>query len=104
MPYIIEKLEQKMMDAVSKPESWIERNPAYVDFYNEIAEMRNPHEEAGTHITKSEWKHVARLQTPLEDAQRVVNPEFLKNKRGFYAWLDRNPQYCTYDRRKGRRS
>lgn len=28
----------------------------------------------------------------------ILDPDFMRDKRKFYAWLDRNKQYCTYQR------
>ena len=43
---------------------------------------------------------VAELTVPVEAAARILEPDFLKDKRKFYGWLDRNPRYCKYDRRR----
>jgi hypothetical protein len=103
MPFFVEKLEEKLVDAISAPEGWIQRNPAYAERFDAIAEMRNQHQEQGTRIKTPDWKHVASIIGPLSDVQRFMNPYYLKDKRAFYGWLDRNPEYCVYDRRRGRR-
>ena len=41
------------------------------------------------------------VNVPLFMATRLTEPEFLKDKRKFYAFIDRHPEYCTYQR-KGR--
>jgi hypothetical protein len=101
MAYIVEKMEDQFIDAISKPEMWTDRNPIYSSMFDAIHEMRSPHREAGTNIKSPEWKHVAHITAPLEGAIRLTkNNGFIKDKKAFYAWLDRNPQYCVYDRRK----
>ncbi len=103
MPYIVEKMEEQLVDAIAKPEGWVARDPFYKSFYDSIGLLRNSHQEQGTTLKTPEWKLVARLQTTLDDANRLINADFIRDKRLFYSWLDRNPSYCTYDRRRGRR-
>lgn len=104
MPYIVEKIEDQLVDALSSPASWKERDRGYyTSMYDAIADMRTSHQEQGTTLKTPEWKRVASIQAPLEEAIRITKGEFLKDKKVFYSWLDRNPQYCTYDRRRGRR-
>ena len=104
MAYIVEKLEEKFMDAISKPESWIARDPSYAGLFDDLAYTRNQHQEAGTTIHTPDWKLVAKIVAPLEGALNLVKDSgFIKDKKEFYSWLDRNPRWCAYDRRKGRR-
>ena len=104
MAYIVEKLEEKFMDEISKPDVWIARDPSYAGMFDDLAYTRNQHQEAGTTIKTPDWKLVAKVQCSLEGALSMVKDSgFIKDKRAFYGWLDRNPQYCAYDRRKGRR-
>lgn len=104
MPYVVEKLEEKFMDEISKPESWITRDPAYAGMFDDLAYTRNQHQEAGTTLHTPDWKLVAKIQTSLEGALNMVKDTgFIKDKANFYSWLDRNPQFCAYDRRRGRR-
>lgn len=42
---------------------------------------------------------VASLQGPLLDLATLLDPEFLKNKKAVYAFIDKHRQHCTYDRR-----
>jgi hypothetical protein len=104
MAYIIEKMEDQFIDAISRPEAWVERDPGYRTMFEDINRMRSTHEEVGTTLKTPEWKRVANIAVPLEGAINITKDGgFIKDKKGFYAWLDRNPQYCTYDRRRGRR-
>ena len=105
MAYIIGKsLEDQMIDAISDPQAWITRNPAYKPVFEDNRRAQMNHQEAGTTLHTPEWKHVARLQSTLEDAIRITKDGgFIKDKNYFYKWLDRNPGYCMYDRRRGRR-
>jgi hypothetical protein len=40
------------------------------------------------------------VNVPLGNAiATVLDPEWMKDKKKFYGWLDRNRAYCTYQRR-----
>lgn len=104
MPYVIEKAEDKLADALSDPAGWVKRDKVYATMFDAIADARNQHVEKGTTLKTPEWKCIARMPSTLEDALRFLKDGgFIKDKKGFYEWLDRNPQYCTYDRVRGRR-
>lgn len=103
MPFIIEKMEDQFIDAVTNADAWVRRNPQYAGFYESNQELRNIHQEQGTRIKTPEWKHIASLQSPVLDVNMLLQQDFMRDKKKFYSWLDRNPQYCTYDRRRGRR-
>lgn len=48
-----------------------------------------------------EFRSVAMFHNvPLEAAVRLLEPDILKNKRKFFGWLDQNPAYRTYIKRK----
>jgi hypothetical protein len=104
MPFVIEKLEDKLIDAISAPEAWVARDPSYADLFAANAHMRNQHQEQGTVLKTPEWKHVASIIGPVEDVRNLMNPRSILDKKAFYSWLDRNPEYCVYDRRRGRRT
>jgi len=105
MAYVIEKLEQQLVDAISKPEAWVERDSRYAGFFESNRELQNQHIEQGVTIHTPEWKHVASYMSPLEDVQKILKGgSIIRDKKAFYEWLDRNPQYCVYDRRRGRRA
>lgn len=101
--FVIEKIDDKFLDEVSKPEKWIDRDPAYADRFSALAELRDCDRYTGGTLTgKNGWKRVASIVGPVLDVGRVLHDDFLHNKKRFYAWLDRNPHFCTYDRRRGR--
>ena len=102
MAYFVQKMEQQLTDAISRPEGWVERNPEYAQLFNDNARHRNVHDEPGTKLHTPDWKWVARIPTPLEDTNRIINSQFLQNKKTFYAWLKRNPSYAVYDAKFGR--
>ena len=67
-----------------------------------IADLRNADDGSG--YKGQEFRRVASfVNVPLFLAARLQEPELLQDKRKFYAFVDRHPQYLTYDRRnKGR--
>jgi hypothetical protein len=73
--------------------------PAYYGpLFDAIAEERK-HDDGSM---KSGFRRVAQLvNVPMLRAMEIVEPSFLKDKRTFYAWLARHPEYRTYER-KGR--
>lgn len=105
MPYIVEKAEEKLLDAIGNSETWVQRDPGMIQDFAELARMRNTHQEAGTTLKTPDWKLVAKIKAPLLNVAEVLNPVWLNGngKKDFYAWLGRNPQFCAYDRRTGRR-
>ena len=91
---------QNLMDKVSDPDGLVARNPDVADRFDAIKELRSI--DDGTLHRGSEFRRVANLMGPVEDLLRAIEPEFLSDKKKFYAWLDANPAYCTYDRRRSR--
>jgi len=72
--------------------------------FDAIKELRD--QDDGTGYKGHEFRRVASLvNVPLANIAGILEPEWMKNKRAFYAWLDRgeNRRYVTYDRRKGKK-
>jgi len=94
---------------ISKNETWADEllDPDLLravapDVYNPrfeaIAEVRAI--DDGTISKGAEFRRVASLvNVPLANAiSTVLDHEWMKDKTKFYAWLDRNREYCTYQR------
>jgi hypothetical protein len=94
---------------ISKNEGWADEllNPDLLravapDYYNPkfeaIAEVRAI--DDGTISKGAAFRRVASLvNVPLANAiSTVLDHEWMKDKKKFYAWLDRNREYCTYQR------
>jgi hypothetical protein len=48
----------------------------------------------------NEFRRVASfVNVPMFMATKISDPDFLKDKRKLYAFIDRHPEYCTYQRR-----
>jgi hypothetical protein len=92
-----ETLADKLLDADTlmraKPEYYAPR-------FEAIKELRE--QDDGTLHRKQEFRRVASLvNVPMTAVLRLLDPEWMGNKKKFYAWLKRNPQYKTYDSRGG---
>ena len=76
----------------------VEGEPRLADRFDAIAELRSM--DDGSLYKGQPFKRVASIIAPFIDIAHILEPEFMKNKRKFYAWLDDNKEYCTYDRRR----
>lgn len=67
--------------------------------FDALKELRD--EDDGTLHKGNEFRRVASLvNVPLANAiSTVLDPEWMKDKNKFYGWLDRNREYCTYQRK-----
>lgn len=91
---------ESLMDKVVDPAGLVARNPEVADRFDAIKELRGL--DDGTLHRGSEFRRVASLMGPVEDLLRAIEPEFLRDKKKFYSWLDAHPENCTYDRRRNR--
>jgi hypothetical protein len=93
---------------ISKPETEIDEAfdigplmALHPDYYgprfDAIADLRN--QDDGSLHRRQGFRRVASfVNVPLfQAATTLLDPEFMKNKKKFYAWLRRNREYCTYD-------
>lgn len=88
------------MDMVLDPDMLIKAQPDYYGpRFQAIADLRKL--DDGTLHKGSEFRRVASfVNIPLlNNGMRILDPDFMKDKKKFYAFLDRNLEYCTYDRR-----
>lgn len=86
-----------VMDAVSDARNMVRSDPLQAERFNGVADIRRL--DDGSLHRGNEFRRVASIQAPLFAVLKLLEPEFM-HKPKFYAWLDRNPEYCTYDRRK----
>jgi hypothetical protein len=99
MPFFVRPSES-LMDKVVDPAGLVARNPEVADRFDAIQELRAL--DDGSVHRGNDFRRVASLMGPIEDLLRTIEPEFLSDKKKFYAWLDANPENCTYDRRRVR--
>jgi len=67
--------------------------------FDAIRELRD--EDDGSLHKGSSFRRVASLvNVPLANAiSTILDPGWMRDKKKFYAWLDRNREYCTYQRK-----
>src|SRR5690348_3270578 len=100
MSFFIAKNETLMDAAFGDTDDFMDSHPdVYGPRFEAIAELRKI--DDGTLYKGSEFRRVASfVNIPLFNAvTKLFEPDFMKDKKKFYAFLDRNKQYCTYDRR-----
>ena len=88
------------MDMVLDPDMLIKAQPDYYGpRFQAIADLRKL--DDGTLHKGSEFRRVASfVNIPLlNNGMRILDPDFMKDKKKFYEFLDRHLEYCTYDRR-----
>ena len=92
-----------LLDKITDADTLMKAAPEYYGpRFEAIAELRAI--DDGTLHRGNEFRRVASLvNVPLMNAMRMCEPGFFKDKKAFYAWLSRNPQYRTYDKRGGSR-
>lgn len=94
------KPNDTLFDKVSDAYGLTKRNPAFGDRFDAIKELRTI--DHGQVHKGNAFRRVASLIAPLEDLAKILDPEFLKDKAKFYRWLDKHPEYCTYQRSRFR--
>jgi len=100
MSFFIGKNETMMDAAFGDVDDFMDKHPTiYGPRFEAIAELRKA--DDGTMHKGQEFRRVASfVNIPMFGAvTRLFEPDFMKDKNKFYAFLDRNKQYCTYDRR-----
>lgn len=103
MAYVIEKHEENMIDAIAAPASWTGRDPLYAGMFDVIKESRGGHVERGTNIKTPDWSRIASLPSTMLDVLRTMSPDGVHlDKKKFYEFLKRNPQYLAREERFGR--
>lgn len=89
---------ETFVDRLSSSDTLMRAAPDYYrPRFDAIKELRD--NDDGTLHKGNEFRRVASLvNVPLMTALKIVEPDFTKNKQKFYDWLDRHPEYCTYQR------
>ncbi len=95
---------ETLIDKLTNSDTLMRAAPDYYrPRFEAIKEIRD--NDDGTLHKGNEFRRVASLvNVPLMTALKIVEPDFTSNRKKFYDWLDRHPQYCTYQRptRSGR--
>ena len=89
-------------DFVSEPAHLVDCLPTYADFFDGVQDERSRLEEAAklANVRRAygmtdgqTMQKVACIPQAVLAALLIVNPSFGKDKKEFYAWLERNPWY-----------
>jgi hypothetical protein len=106
---------EKYVDQITDAENFRQAAP---DYWNPrldaIAELREANRAleaytsfsigmAGASRKTGDWKRVASVPHTILQAALVLEPDLLLEKKNFYRWLDRHPEYQAYQRTQGRR-
>ena len=103
LPQVVGGKENEV-DFISQPRRLVECAPKFEDLFNGIQDLRSAQEEAAkiSNMRKAygmtaggSMMRVACFPHELYAAIVKVNPFFLKDKREFYRWLEKNPYYRT---------
>lgn len=68
----------------------------YRDRFDAIADLRKM-DDGSLHQGQGFRRVASFVNIPLISALQLVDPEFMKDKKKFYAFLRRNRQYATFD-------
>ena len=68
----------------------------YRDRFDAIADLRKL-DDGSLHQGNGFRRVASFVNIPLVSALQLVDPEFMKDKKKFYAFLRRNRQYATFD-------
>lgn len=100
--FFIAKNETLFEQAMSA-ETLRKANPEYYEpRFDAVKELREA--DDGTLHRGNDFRRVASLvNVPMVAVARLLDPAWMSDKKKFYAWLKRNPQYKTYDSRGGSR-
>lgn len=102
MAFYVAKNEDPL-DFLLSPETMLKSDADYyAPRFEEIKRMRDA--DDGTGYAGQEFRRVASfVNVPMFLAAKLQDPEFLKDKKRFYAFVDKYPQYVAYQRRNGGR-
>lgn len=88
---------ETVADEAFNPDALMRQHPEYYGpRFEAISELRAM--DDGTLHKGNEFRRVASfVNIPLFEGVKLLDPEFMQNKKAFYAFLRRNRQYATYD-------
>lgn len=90
-----------VLDKITDADTLMKSDPNYYKpRFEAISELRKM--DDGSVHRGNEFRRVASLvNVPMVAVARLLDPSWMGDKRKFYKWLARNPQYKTYDTRGG---
>lgn len=103
--------KDEVLNYIARPENISKRIPNYADriefldqfrqFTDEQAKVTNWGKVAGGY---GSMKLIARVPESVLITILAIEPNFLKDKKLIYKWLDQNPEYAAYTRKKKTKS
>ena len=86
-------------DSLMSAETLMKSSPDYyAPRFEALKDLRAA--DDGTIHKGNEFRRVASFtNVPLFMAQKLADPTFLLEKKQLYAFIDRHPEFCTYQRR-----
>lgn len=88
-----------ILDAVTDVDTLVRRAPHMADRFDAIQDLRA---QTPTDVAiKKDFFRVASIPHTVWYAACEIEPDLPNNKKKFYAWLKRHPQYRTYNPTKG---
>lgn len=96
------------LDAVTDIDTLRKAHPGYWEpRFEAMKETREINDDLATYTNhgrkmagNGEYKRVATIPHTVLQAAMTLEPDLLINKKKFYSWLDRNPAYQAYTRRR----
>ena len=84
-------------DVVMDPKALVHLKPeVYRERFDAIADLRKI-DDGSLHQGNGFRRIASFVNIPLWSGMTLLDPEFMKDKKKFYAFLRRNREYATYD-------
>lgn len=84
-------------DVVMSPDALVQLKPEiYRERFDAIADLRKI-DDGSLHQGNGFRRIASFVNIPLWSGMTLLDPEFMKDKKKFYAFLRRNREYATYD-------
>lgn len=108
MSFVVEGSEsKKLLHEITDAKILTERIPEWENRFDALQDMRDAYHDVGL-ITSfgrqlagsNHWKRVASIPAPLLGQMLEIMPDLLLQKEKFYDWLDKHPEFGTYQRRR----
>lgn len=94
------KKGETVIDVVADTAALANRSPNLAAKFDNIEGVRKEHDELSVWTNwgrryggTGEYKHLARIPDGVMSALLAVKPDFLQDRKAFYKWLNRHPEY-----------
>lgn len=101
MSIFVETPDQAALNVLTNPDTLTKAHPEYASHFDAITLERPAQNQAWEGLHRPHFRKVADLTFPADmSLKMILGPDYLADKQAFYKWLDDNPRYVSYDRRK----